>query len=39
MPDAKKKWTMRDRVTAIFQGKKPDRLPFIDRMYFRGRLA
>ena len=23
---------MRDRVTAVLQGKKPDRLPFIDRM-------
>ena len=26
------KWTMRDRVTAVLQRKKPDRLPFIDRM-------
>jgi len=32
MPAAKQKWTMRDRVTAILQNKKPDRLPFIDRM-------
>jgi len=32
MQDVKHKWTMRDRVTAILQGKKPDRLPFIDRM-------
>jgi len=32
MWDAKHKWTMRDRVTAILQGKKPDSLPFIDRM-------
>jgi uroporphyrinogen-III decarboxylase len=26
------KWTMRDRVVAVLQNKKPDRLPFIDRM-------
>ena len=26
------KWTMRDRVMAVLQKKKPDRLPFIDRM-------
>ena len=32
MQDAKQKWTIRDRVTAIFQNKKPDRRPFIDRM-------
>ncbi len=32
MPAAKQKWTIRDRVTAILQSKKPDRLPFIDRM-------
>jgi hypothetical protein len=32
MQDAKQKWTMRDRVTAILQSKQPDRLPFIDRM-------
>ena len=32
MQDAKQKWTIRDRVTAILQGKKPDRSPFIDRM-------
>jgi hypothetical protein len=32
MQDAELNWTMRDRVTAILQRKKPDRLPFIDRM-------
>jgi hypothetical protein len=32
MQTAKHKWTIRDRVTAILQNKKPDRLPFIDRM-------
>jgi hypothetical protein len=32
MQAATQKWTMRDRVTAILQRKKPDRLPFIDRM-------
>lgn len=32
MQVAKHKWTMRDRLTAILQGQKPDRLPFIDRM-------
>jgi hypothetical protein len=32
MRDAEHKWTMRDRVTAILQSKKPDCLPFIDRM-------
>ena len=26
------KWTMRDRVSAVLQNRKPDRLPFIDRM-------
>jgi len=28
----REKWTIRDRVEAILQQKKPDRLPFIDRM-------
>jgi hypothetical protein len=32
MLDPKPKWTIKDRVTAILQNKKPDRLPFIDRM-------
>ena len=32
MQNATHKWTMRDRVAAVLQGKKPDRLPFIDRM-------
>ena len=32
MQDTKHKWTMRERVTSILQGNKPDRLPFIDRM-------
>ena len=32
MPDNKQKMTMHDRVAAVLQGEKPDRLPFIDRM-------
>ena len=32
MPGAEEKSTMHDRITAVLQGKKPDRLPFIDRM-------
>ncbi len=32
MAGAKERSTMRDRITAVLQGKKPDRLPFIDRM-------
>ncbi len=32
MQDANHNWTIRERVTAILQGNKPDRLPFIDRM-------
>ena len=32
MQDAERKRTMRDRVSAILQGERPDRLPFIDRM-------
>ena len=32
MQNAKQKWTIRDRVTAILQNRKLDRLPFIDRM-------
>ena len=32
MQNATPKWTMRDRVTAILESRKPDRLPFIDRM-------
>lgn len=32
MKDADKKWTMRDRVIAVLEGRKPDRPPFIDRM-------
>ena len=32
MQAEKHKWTMQNRVKAILQGKKPDCLPFIDRM-------
>jgi hypothetical protein len=32
MPDDNQKMTMHDRVTAVLQGEKPDRLPFIDRI-------
>ncbi len=32
MTGAKKPSSMHDRITAVLQGKKPDRLPFIDRM-------
>ena len=32
MTGAKKRSSMHDRITAVLQGKKPDRLPFIDRM-------
>jgi len=32
MTDDIQKWTMHDRITAILQGRTPDRLPFIDRM-------
>jgi hypothetical protein len=32
MNDQHRKWTIRERVQAVFQGKRPDRLPFIDRM-------
>jgi hypothetical protein len=32
MPDDNQKMTIHDRVTAVLQGEKPDRLPFIDRI-------
>jgi len=28
------KWSVRQRVLAVLEGRKPDRLPFIDRMDF-----
>lgn len=36
-----KKWTMRDRVLAVMDGKTPDRLPFIDRIeiWYKGMQA
>jgi len=30
--ESTKKWTMRERVLAVLEGRLPDRLPFIDRM-------
>ena len=32
MIECKGKFSMRDRVTAVLQGKRPDRPPYIDRM-------
>jgi len=29
---AEKKWTMKERVLAVLDGKLPDRLPFIDNL-------
>ncbi|MEN8244072.1 MAG: uroporphyrinogen decarboxylase family protein [Thermodesulfobacteriota bacterium] len=39
--DQEKKWTMRDRVLAVMDGRLPDRLPFIDRIeiWYKGMLA
>jgi hypothetical protein len=36
-----KKWTMRDRVLAVMDGRLPDRLPFIDRIeiWYKGMQA
>lgn len=38
MTDANKTLSMRDKIIAVLQGKKPDRLPFIDRMELWGYL-
>lgn len=40
MPDMKKTWNTRERVLAVLEGRKPDRLPFVDRMelWYRDRL-
>ena len=32
MPSATEKLTIHDRISAVLQGRTPDRLPFIDRM-------
>jgi len=39
--EAEKKWTMKERVLAVLDGKLPDRLPFIDRIeiWYKGMLA
>ncbi|HEY43768.1 MAG TPA: hypothetical protein G4O11_07280 [Anaerolineae bacterium] len=39
MSTAREKWTMRQRVLATLQGRKPDRIPFIDRIdfWYKGR--
>jgi len=39
--DQEKKWTMRERVLAVMDGRMPDRLPFIDRIeiWYKGMLA
>ncbi len=41
MPAVGKKWTMRDRVLAVMDGRLPDRLPFIDRIeiWYKGMQA
>ncbi|MBW2635729.1 MAG: hypothetical protein JRE14_16790 [Deltaproteobacteria bacterium] len=41
MDTIEKKWTMRERVLAVMDGKLPDRLPFIDRIeiWYKGMQA
>jgi hypothetical protein len=41
LPAVGKKWTMRDRVLAVMDGRLPDRLPFIDRIeiWYKGMQA
>jgi hypothetical protein len=40
-PNVKEKWTMKERVLAVLDGRLPDRLPFIDRIeiWYKGMLA
>ena len=39
--EVKEKWTMKERVLAVLDGRLPDRLPFIDRIeiWYKGMLA